>query len=274
MEGGYDITNLGAILLAKDITKFPSISAKSIRVIKCVGVDKQSSEEERKGTRGYAIGFSSLLKFVMNSLPSEEQYPNGRRTIVPKYPETAIREVIANALIHQDFTVSGSSPVIEIYSNRVEINNPGASLIEIDRIIDERRSRNEKLASTMRDLGICEERGGGLDKALLEIELNNLPAPEFDVSEHSMRVVLFGPRSFKELSKSEKLRACYFHCVLRFIKRDYMSNASLRERFSLSDKDYQAVSAIISECTKKNRIVPAEVGQGKRTAKYVPYWAR
>jgi predicted HTH transcriptional regulator len=215
-----------------------------------------------------------LIKFIAGKLPKEEIYTNGIRSMSPIYPEDAIREVIANALIHQDFTIGGAGPVIEIYSDRLEISNPGNSLIEIDRIIDERRSRNEKLASTMRLLGLCEERGGGLDKAIIQIESMNLPAPDFHASENSMRVVLFGPRAFGQLSKVEKIRACFFHCVIRWLTNDYMSNTTLRQRFSLKDEDYQAVSAVISEAIRLKRIVPAEAGQGRRNARYVPPWAR
>jgi Putative ATP-dependent DNA helicase recG C-terminal len=150
----------------------------------------------------------------------------------------------------------------------------GNSLIEIDRIIDERRSRNEKLASTMRGLGLCEERGGGLDKAIIEIEDKNLPPPEFHSSKDSMRVVLHGPKAFSKLSKTEKMRACYFHCVIRWLKNDYMSNTTLRGRFRLSAEEYQSVSNIISASVKAKRIAQAEPNQGKRNAKYVPYWAR
>ena len=273
MEGGYDVTNLGAILFATDITLFPSISTKSVRVIKYVGTDKRKSEKpEVEGKRGYAVGFSGLMKFIIGQLPHEEKYIDGIRNLVPVYPETAIREVIANALIHQDFTITGVGPIIEIYSDRVEVTNPGNSLIEVDRIIDERRSRNEKLAATMRQLGLCEERGGGIDKAIIEIEETNLPAPEFSSSENSMRVTLFGPKEFGQLSKAEKLRACFFHCVLQWIKRDPMSNTSLRERFRLPQEEYQAVSAIISESVKKKRIRPADTNQGNRNARYIPYW--
>jgi len=274
MEGGYDITNLGAILFARDIGTFPSVATKSVRVIRYVGRDKRASSGEIEGKRGYAAGFAGLLGYVMKALPTEEIYKNGIRTTQSIYPETAIRELIANALTHQDFTISGASPVIELYSDRVEVTNPGNSLIEVDRMIDERRSRNEKLAATMRSLGLCEERGGGLDKAIIEIELRNLPAPNFIASANSMRVVLFGPKTFGELSKEEKLRACFFHCVLCWIKNDYMSNTSLRDRFMLPQEDYQAVSAIISESVKKRRVTPADVNQGKRNAKYVPYWVR
>jgi predicted HTH transcriptional regulator len=75
--------------------------------------------------------------------------------------------------------VPGAGPVIEIYQDRIEISNPGSSLIEVDRIIDERQSRNQKFAAAMREIGLCEERGGGIDKAIIDIEEMSLPAPEF-----------------------------------------------------------------------------------------------
>jgi hypothetical protein len=74
------------------------------------------------------------------------------------------------------------------------------------------------------------------------------------------------------MSKAEKMRACFVHCVLRWLTHDYMSNATLRERFSLAPEDYQAVSAIIAESIKLGRIAPADPDQGKRNARYVPYW--
>jgi len=272
MEGGYDITNLGAVLLAKNLGAFPSIATKSVRVIKYVGRDKRKSEKETEGQKGYASGFTGLLNYVWGSLPFDERYVEGVRKLVPIYPQTALREFIANALIHQDFTLSGAGPVIEIYEDRVEITNPGNSLITVERLIDERRSRNEKLAHVMRQLGICEERGGGIDKAILEIEEMFLPAPTFIASRDSMRVVVFGPKKFSQLSKAEKSWACFCHCVVRWIRHDFMSNTSLRERFRLPASEYQAVSAVIADTRKAGRIVAAEKDQGKRNARYVPYW--
>ncbi len=272
-EGGYDITNLGALLFANDITVFASIATKSVRVIKYAGKDKKRSEEETEGKKGYAVGFPGMLKFITDRLPKEERYQNGLRKFVPTYSETAIREIIANALIHQDFTVTGAGPVVEIYQDRVEITNPGNLLIEVDRIIDERRSRNEKFAAAMREMGICEERGGGIDKAIIEIEEMSLPAPEFITSANSMRVVIFGPKKYGQLSKADKVWACFCHCVVRWIRHDYMSNTTLRKRFSLPDDEYQAVSAVIANAKKAKRIVPAEPDQGLRYARYIPYWA-
>lgn len=273
LQGGWDITNLGAILFAKDITAFPSVLTKSVRIIKYAGKTKEKAELEQEGRKGYAAGFSGMMRFIMERIPKEEEYVSGVRRMVPHYPETAVREILANALIHQDFTLTGSGPVVEIYADRLEVTNPGNSLIAPDRMIDERRSRNEKLASTMRDLGLCEERGGGLDKALIAIEKAKLPAPEFNSSEDSMRVVLFGPRPFSKMSKQDKQRACFHHCVIRWLQHDYMSNATLRERFSLAPDEYQAVSGVISEALKAGRVVPVDPNQGKRNARYIPYWA-
>lgn len=273
MEGAYDITNLGAILLANDITRFPSIQSKSVRVVQYAETTKVRSVAEQEGKKGYAVGFEGLMRFIVERLPTEERYVNGVRRRVPVYSLTATREIIANALIHQDFTITGTGPVIEMYKDRLEVINPGDSLIDLDRIIDERRSRNEKLAAAMRDLGLCEERGGGIDKAIIEIEQMSLPAPEFHRSETSMRVVIFGPKTFNQLSRGEKVWSCYCHSVVRWLKRDYMSNASLRERFSLDDEEYQAVSGVIAAARKDGRIREAEANQGRRNARYVPYWA-
>lgn len=73
------------------------------------------------------------------------------------YPEIAIRELVANSLIHQDFMQKGS-PMIEIYSDRIEISNPGVPLIKTERFIDEYVSRNDLLADLMRRMGFAKKR--------------------------------------------------------------------------------------------------------------------
>jgi len=99
------------------------------------------------------------------------------------YPEIAIRELVANALIHQDFTIRGTGPMIEIFSDRMEITNPGIPLIDTLRFIDEPpQSRNEALASFMRRVNICEEQGSGIDKIILQVKMFQLPAPDFIVT--------------------------------------------------------------------------------------------
>lgn len=281
LDGTFAITNLGAMLLAADISKFPSVSRKTVRVIQYRGNDVSNAFPEIEGTMGYAVGFEGLIDFVSRKTEQRETIVSGIRRNLPVIPAIAIRELIANALIHQDLSAAGSGPIIEIFSNRIEISNPGGPLGDINRLIDDApRSRNEKLARSMRDLNLCEERGRGLDKSIAAIEAFsvvekiNLPAPSFRSSSNGFVVTLFGPRPFRELTREDRIRACYQHCVLGFLKAEYMGNSTLRSRFSLKDEDYQSISAVISDAQRAGLIIPADTQQGRRNAKYVPVWAK
>lgn len=85
---------------------------------------------------GYVSAFEGLFGYLDALLPSKEVIIDAVRKTMTVYPKLALREVIANALIHQDFSVSGAGPVIEVFRDRIEVTNPGTPLVDIDRIID------------------------------------------------------------------------------------------------------------------------------------------
>ena len=121
--------------------------------------------KEQVGAKGYASGFEGLIDFINGLLPSNEVVEQALRRTVPMFPELAVRELVANALIHQDFFVAGAAPMVEIFDDRLEITNPGVPLVDTQRFVDSPpKSRNEALASLMRRIGICEERGSGWTK--------------------------------------------------------------------------------------------------------------
>lgn len=201
------MTNLGALLFAKDIGMFTFLGRKSPRVIKYKGKNKIEAEREQSGVYGYATGFEGLIKYIGNLLPSNEHIESALRTKVSKYPLVIIRELVANALIHQDFSFSGAGPMIEIYEDRIEITNPGKPLIKPERFVDAPPvSRNEKLAAVMRRSHICEERGSGWDRIAEQIELNQLPAPTIRVAEGQTIVTLNSPKPLSEMDEAEKSR--------------------------------------------------------------------
>lgn len=274
LQGGLDVTNLLVLTASNDMRQYPGLSRKGVRVITYSGKSKLNTVNDTEGRRGYATTFSSLLKFVMEKIPHKEQMLHGRRITVHNIPELAVREILANAIIHQDLTAPGDGPVVEIYPDKVKVSNPGRPLIPTDRFIDSpSRSRNERFGHLMRRLGLCEERGSGVDRALTEIERNVLPPPLFQQVEDATVVTLYGPVDFADMSRSDRIRACYQHACLGFEKNDYMSNGSLRKRFGLSDKQYPQVSLVIGEAREEGVIRPLDEDQGNRNARYVPYWA-
>ena len=96
--------------------------------------------------KGYAVCMEEALTYIYTMTPTKEEIKGPYRETKFAYPPTAVREALANALIHQDFTITGAGPTVEIFNTRIEITNPGAPLIDILRLIDNPpKSRNEKL---------------------------------------------------------------------------------------------------------------------------------
>jgi len=271
---GFSIKRLGGILLAKRLSDFDDLNRKAPRVIVYSGSNKLNTRLEKEGSKGYAVGFQGLVSFVMNQLPQNEILKDALRTSSTLLPEEAIRELIANALIHQEFTISGAGPLIEIYENRLEISNPGTPLVPIERFIDGYQSRNERLSDLMRRMNICEERSSGVDRVIHETEICQLPAPEFRSDLNRTTVVVHGPRPFDAMSRTDRVRACFQHCALRWVMSEQMTNETLRERFGLSKKQAGTASQIISATTDSGQIkLDESVGASRKYARYVPCWA-
>lgn len=268
-HGLYSITNLGAILFARDLNPFPRLSRKALRIIVYKGTNKLQTVRERLETKGYAVGFADAVRFIKEQIPSNEHIGEVFRQEVPMYPEKAIRELLANCLIHQDFAISGAGATVEVYQDRMEITNPGQPLIAIERLIDmPPRSRNETLAAFMRRINLAEERGSGIDKVIAQIEMFQLPPPDFRVSGDNFVAVLFAPRKFAAMTPRERVRACYQHACLLYISSKVMSNSSLRERLGIHEKNYSMVSRLIAEAKKQGVIKP-----GATQNTYLPFWA-
>lgn len=274
-EDIYGITNLGAILFAKDLRKFDSLSRKAIRVIQYRGKSKVKTIKEQIGSKGYASGFEGLINYINDLLPANEEIGKAFRREVKMYPEIAIRELVANALIHQDFEETGTGPMIEIYEDRIEISNPGRALIDTLRFLDySPQSRNERLASFMRRLKICEERGSGIDKVVFQAELYQLPAPKIIQEKDFVKVILYASKSLRQMDKEDKIRTAYLHCCLKYVSNEIMTNQTLRERFRIDEKNYSIVSRIISDTVEAHLIKSEDpTNKARRYSRYVPFWA-
>ncbi len=273
--GGYDITNLGAILFARRLAQFPHLKRKAVRLIRYRGSGRMEAEREQVGGKGYANGFEGLVSHIHAWTPSNEVLGPALRREVPMFPAIAIRELAANALIHQDFAITGAGPMIEVFDRRLEISNPGEPLIDTRRFLDSQpRSRNERLASLMRRLKICEERGTGIDKIVDAVEAHGLPAPVFEQPGGFTRASLFAHKPFRDMDRQERLHACYMHACLRYVTQQPMTNSSLRARFKIADKNASTVSRILADAVDEELIVVADPVAGPRLRRYLPYWAR
>lgn len=272
-ETGWAITNLGAILFANKLEDFPNMAGHEVIVRKYTGTNNRQQEIEQRGIYGYAVGFEGLIDFIMKHTSTESI--DLKREAIPTYPRVAIREFIANALVHQDFGITGMPVTIEIFSNRISITNAGAPLNNINRLIDlPPQSRNEEIAQMMFNLGICERRGSGVDRAIAATEEMFLPPVKFTKGEQHTRVFMFPQKSLKEMTKQEKIQACYQHACLKYEDNEKINNQSLRERFELSKNEVSVVSRIISDTVDAGLIKAADIETASRKyMTYIPFYA-
>jgi predicted HTH transcriptional regulator len=272
--GKYSIPRITALMFCQNLENFPELTRKGARVIVYNGADKLNTKLERTGTKGYAVGFQGVVRFVGEQLPQNEVIENAIRREMKLVPDSIIRELIANALIHQDFDLQGTSVMIEVYKDRLEITNPGAPQIPTNRFIDGCQSRNERLAMVMRKLRICEEKGSGIDRVIQSAEVLQLAAPDFRSGYQNTTVVISGPRTFEEMSRDDRVRACYQHSVLRYVRSEQMTNQTLRERFKLPESKSALVSQIIAATLEAELIKQdSKAGGSRKFARYVPFWA-
>ena len=207
--GLYDITNLGAILLGRTLTAFDK-RGKAPRLIVYPDTNKLGGAiKDIEGNKGYSLAFELLLEQISFFIPENEVIGKALRKSTKMYPEEALREVLANALIHQDFTIPGDRVKVEIFTDRIEFYNPGKSIIPPGRFIDSVRARNERLANSMRLLHIGESRGQGMRKIINAAEVYQLPAPDFLDTAVGLTVILYAHKEWDEMNQADKVRACY-----------------------------------------------------------------
>jgi len=271
----WNLLNQGAILFARQLSDFKFLKRKTVRVIQYGNNDRLKTKREFECTKGYACGFKELMEIINTYLPTNEITGQALRKNMPAYPPLAIRELVANAIIHQDLFITGVSPLIEIFTDRIEITNPGTPLVDTMRFLDNPpRSRNEALASFMRRIGFCEERGSGVDKVVLQTEKYQLPAPVFEVVGDNVRVILFAPKPMNKMNKEDRIRACYLHACLKYVTHEYMTNTSLRERFGIEPQNSADASRIIKYTQEVGLIHIYDAKSSRKFAKYVPFWVK
>lgn len=276
-DGHYAITNLGALLLARRLSDFSGLRKRAIRVIRYAGRANLDILDDFEFDKGYALALPDAERQIMSLIPSWEEVDGAFRRIVSAYPQRAIRELLVNAVVHQDLSATDSSPLVCLYENRIEFSNPGESLIPVDRVLNALpKTRNVGLVRLLRQMDLCEEGGTGWDRAVNACEEARLMAPRIESSaELGTKVTMFAGSGFARMSKSDRMDATYWHACLMYAQSESMSNQTLRERFGLpaETKSTVAISRLLRECCDAGLIHEEDSDSGARYRRYVPFWA-
>ena len=271
-NGKWAITNMGAILFANRLADFEELRYREIILRRYEGNNNLIMTNEKRSEAGYAVEFNDLLDWLENNTSKEKIVSARTREVT--YPRVAIREFLANIMVHQDFSIKGMQLTVEIFANRIVFTNPGSLLNDANRLIDlPPRSRNEDLAQAMLQVDLCERRGSGFDRAVAGIEEMYLPPYKVENGSNYTRVTMFPKKAFKDMTPQEKVQACYQHACLLFENGEELNNQSLRERFDLDKNKSSVASRIIAEAVEEGLLKPAdEENEAKKFSTYIPYY--
>jgi predicted HTH transcriptional regulator len=113
-----------------------------------------------------------------------------------------------------------------------------------------------------------------VDKVVAETEFHQLPPPAFEAPTGHTRAVLFAQRPLTRMDKADRIRAIYLHACLRFVSREFMTNATVRRRFGIEPQNMAMASRLIREAVDAGMVVPHDPAAGPKLRKYMPSWAK
>ncbi len=154
----------------------------------------------------------SVQKFILRNIHQSASIIGTKRVEKYEYPEDAIREIVANAIIHRDYKITETYTQVNIFEDRIEIFNPGCLPpgVTIENIKDAQVSRNETIAARLKEFDYLEEYGRGIDIVFSKMKEWSLLPPIFKNTANSFKVILMG----KSLSKlNERQITIWQHLV-------------------------------------------------------------
>jgi predicted HTH transcriptional regulator len=272
-DSTYNITNLGALLLARDLSKFGNLHLFAPKVVVYEDDFSQQIKTSQTESRGFGIGFEGLYNYILSSLKTGEVIEGALRRPIYKYPEITIRELLANMLVHQDFSVDSVRPTVEVFSNRIVFTNSGQPIVPTERFVDSPSARrNMSLAGGLCLLGVCEELGSGWKKVAHDMNEFQFPAPLITKSELSTTITLKDKVSLNDLSKEDKVFSVFIHVVIQHCDNIPATNSTIRKRFNISPNNAATASKLLNDCLDANLIKIFDEEVGPKGRRYVPFW--
>lgn len=260
-SGGYGITLAGWLIFSKNPQSIRQLRNSSIEFQQFRGTtrDEPIKKLEITGTLPQQIeGAISTLLQHMWVIP---KIAGIKRQDIPSYDQETLREVVANCVVHRDYRRMHQPAKIAMFSDRIEIENPGGLLPGLTpmNLIHKRDWRNPILARLMEKLGLGEMDGQGIDRIYAGTRRIKVPAPILTDSGHAFKVTLSAPKQFDHFSPEEKRLTT----LILLILEQTIDNESVRNAFGI---DRSKASTLLKSLVEDTVI--ESTGGSKKFAKY------
>ena len=183
----------GLILFGRDAPRLRLFPEARVSCARFRGADRVDFLD-RLDIEGTVLdALEEIPKFIRRNTRMAAKIVTMRRQDIPEYPEIALREVLVNAVAHADYSLSGMPIRVAIYSNRLEVENPG--MLPFGMTLDDlkagvSRTRNRVIVRVLRELGLVEEWGTGYRRIIRACEEGGYPSPTWQELSSVLRLSL------------------------------------------------------------------------------------
>lgn len=237
-------TGLGLLLFGREPeSQFPQSILK-------VEIDYGNDKTEIKDFKGpLVLQLPMIIEFVKDkALRLTINRTSAERTEESEFPIDVLREVIANAIIHRDYTIEGAANYLYISSEKIIVRSPGSpvpplTIDDLNNFTASMLSRNPKIMYIFVQMRMAEARGIGIRRMKELYEKYGFPTPVFSMEGVYLQVVLgrtkeslkvlIGEEKDSELNAEERQGLTYIHSMKRVTKKQY------GDHFSFDNKKAQ-----------------------------------
>lgn len=233
-----NLTIAGALVLTDPAT---SLRASKFTIdIRSYESDTTTSYVRREAIHGpVQHQVAQATDWILRDIGTEIVITGARRHDVPRLPRRVVREVVANAVAHRDYSVDRSPIVVEIRPSFVKITSPGRlpAPVSIATLREAQAPRNHTVIDVLRRLGLAEDSGQGIDVIQDEMRFELLDEPQFEEVGDSFVVALplrgqvsaFERGWLVELERQGKLQQRDRLLLLTVVREGQVTNARARE---------------------------------------------
>lgn len=188
-------SNAGILLFGKNRSDvFPDAV---IRCVRFIGTTKEETLDHTVINNYLPNAIDDVMHFVRKNTFMRSTIGEIFRVDEPQFPIAAVREAITNAVVHTDYAITGSSIIVTIFDDYLEITNPGALPYGIsleDALAGSSKARNRVIARTFHRLNLIEQWGSGLQKIIQACAKAGLVPPKFEELGMQFRVTVYSTK--------------------------------------------------------------------------------
>lgn len=182
--------------------------------------------------------------YILTTMRKSSLIEGTFRRDIPEYPREALREALANAIAHRDYSsyVRGSYIQVRMFADRLEVQSPGGLFgnVTVENLEEEHSTRNARLMRMMEDLHIVENRGSGINAMLQTMRAANLEPPRFNDRRSSFLITfrnhtLMNPEAIAWLNQ-------FAHLPLN--DRQRLTLVYLRQHEQITNSEYRRLNHV------------------------------